>query len=59
VNSIPGIALGALLLALAQNFGVWKISSQWQDAIAFVLLLLFLLIRPEGFLGKKVKKAVV
>lgn len=59
VGSIPGAALGALLLALAQNFGVWKISSQWQDTIAFAILLVFLLFRPEGFLGKKVKKATV
>jgi len=59
IASIPGVALGALLLALAQNFGVWKISSQWQDAIAFVILILFLLFRPEGFLGRKVKKAMV
>jgi branched-chain amino acid transport system permease protein len=58
-GSIPGVALGALLLALAQNFGVWKISSQWQDTIAFVILLIFLLFRPEGFLGRKVKKVTV
>ncbi|MGD8782281.1 MAG: branched-chain amino acid ABC transporter permease [Ignavibacteria bacterium] len=59
VGSIRGIALGALLLALAQNLGVWYISSQWQDAIAFAILLVFLLFRPEGFLGRKVKKAKV
>jgi branched-subunit amino acid ABC-type transport system permease component len=59
VNSIPGIALGALLLGMAQQFGVWKISSQWQDAIAFIILLAFLLFRPQGFMGRKVKKAVV
>ena len=59
VGSIPGVALGALLLGMAQHLGVWKISSQWQDAIAFVILLAFLLIRPEGFLGKKIKKATV
>ncbi|MCX5905465.1 MAG: branched-chain amino acid ABC transporter permease [Proteobacteria bacterium] len=59
VGSVPGAALGALLLALAQNFGVWKISSQWQDTIAFTILLVFLLFRPEGFLGKKVKKATI
>jgi branched-chain amino acid transport system permease protein len=58
-NSIPGIALGALLLGLAQQFGVWYISSQWQDAIAFVILLVFLLFRPQGFMGRKVKKASV
>jgi branched-chain amino acid transport system permease protein len=58
-GSIPGVALGALLLGLAQHLGVWKISSQWQDAIAFIILFLFLLIRPQGFLGRKVKKAEV
>ena len=59
VGSIPGIALGALLLGMAQHLGVWFISSQWQDAIAFVILLLFLLFRPQGFLGKKVKTATL
>lgn len=59
VGSIPGAALGSFLLAFAQNFGVWKISSQWQDAIAFCILLLFLLFRPYGFLGKKIRKVEV
>ncbi len=59
VGSIPGVALGALLLGLAQHLGVWKISSQWQDAIAFIILFIFLLVKPEGFLGKKVKKAKI
>ncbi|MBW2738995.1 MAG: branched-chain amino acid ABC transporter permease [Deltaproteobacteria bacterium] len=59
VGSIPGVALGALLLGMAQHLGVWKISSQWQDAIAFIILLIFLLFRPQGFLGKKVKKVTL
>ena len=58
-GSITGVALGALLLGMAQHLGVWKISSQWQDAIAFVILLIFLLFRPQGFLGKKVKKVTL
>ncbi|HET6454421.1 MAG TPA: branched-chain amino acid ABC transporter permease [Armatimonadota bacterium] len=58
-NSIPGIALGALLLGMAQQFGVWKISSQWQDAIAFFILLAFLLFRPQGFLGRVSKMHAV
>jgi len=56
-GSIPGVALGALLLGMAQHLGVWRISSQWQDAIAFVILLAFLLFKPEGFMGKKIRKA--
>ena len=59
VGSIPGLALGALLLGLAQHLGVWKISSQWQDAIAFIILFVFLLVRPWGFMGRKVKKVSV
>lgn len=59
VGSIRGIILGSLLLALAQNLGVWYISSQWQDAIAFAILLIFLLFKPEGFFGKKLKKAEI
>ncbi|MCK5057942.1 MAG: branched-chain amino acid ABC transporter permease [Candidatus Aminicenantes bacterium] len=55
VGSIPGVALGALLLGFAQHFGVWKISSQWQDAIAFIILFVFLMFKPEGFLGRKKK----
>lgn len=59
VGSVPGVALAALLLGMAQHLGVWYISSQWQDAIAFVILLIFLLFRPQGFLGKKIKKAII
>lgn len=58
-RSVPGVVLGAFLLGMAQHLGVWRISTQWQDAIAFVILLIFLVVRPQGFLGKKVKKATV
>lgn len=58
-RNLPGIILGAILLGLAQNIGTWYMSSQWQDAIAFVVLIAFLLFRPEGFLGKKLKKSIV
>lgn len=59
INSIFGVTLGALLLAMAQHLGVWYIGSQWQDAIAFVILVMFLLFKPEGFFGKKIQSASV
>ena len=59
VSSISGITLGALLLATAQHCGTWYIGSQWQDTIVFVILVLFLLFKPEGFFGKKIKSATV
>ena len=59
VGSIWGIVLGSLLLATAQNLAVWYISSQWMDATAFAILLLFLLFKPEGFMGKKIRRTEV
>lgn len=53
LGSLWGGVLGALLLGLAENFGIWKIASEWKDAIAFVLLILFLIFRPEGIIRKK------
>jgi branched-chain amino acid transport system permease protein len=56
IGSLPGAALGGLLIGLAQNLGVWQLPSKWQDTIAFVILILFLLFRPYGILGKKPQK---
>ena len=53
IGSLPGAALGGLLIGLAQNLGVYWLPSKWQDTIAFVILILFLLFRPYGILGKK------
>ena len=53
VGSIPGAAVGGLFLGFAENFGIWKISAAWKDCIAFGILILFLLIKPSGLLGKK------
>jgi len=51
VTSLPGSVLGSYLLGLIENVGVWYFSSGYKDAIAFILLLIFLLVRPQGILG--------
>ncbi|MBU1136514.1 MAG: branched-chain amino acid ABC transporter permease [Nanoarchaeota archaeon] len=53
IGSVPGAILGAFLLGFAENFGIWYLPSGYKDAIAFVLLFLFLLFRPNGILGIK------
>lgn len=53
IGSIPGAILGGYFLGLAENLGIWKIQAGWKDAIAFGILILFLLFRPQGILGKK------
>lgn len=59
IDRTLGIVMGAVLLGMAQHFGAWFVGSQWQDVIAFVILVLFLLFKPEGFFGGKVKSATV
>ena len=58
-NSILGIACCACLIAAAQHFGMIWLSTQWQDAIAFIILVVFLFFKPEGFFGKKSEKSFV
>jgi len=59
IGSIPGAVLGGFFLGLAENLGIWKISAGWKDAIAFAILIIFLLIRPWGFLGIKKEKETI
>ena len=52
VGNIYGGVLGAFLLGFVENFGIWKISGEWKDAIAFALLIMFLIFRPRGIMNK-------
>ena len=51
VGNIYGGVLGAFLLGLVENFGIWKISGEWKDAVAFALLIVFLIFRPRGIMN--------
>lgn len=48
IGNVYGGVLGAFLLGFIENFGIWKISGEWKDAIAFGVLIIFLLWRPQG-----------
>lgn len=52
IGNVYGGVLGAFLLGFVENFGIWKISGEWKDAIAFGVLIIFLLFRPQGILKK-------
>lgn len=45
--------IGGITLGILQALVVWQWSAQWQEAITFVVLLIFLFIRPQGFIGEK------
>jgi branched-chain amino acid transport system permease protein len=53
IGSLPGAVLGGLVLGLAESVGARYISSGYEDAISFGLLVAILLIRPQGILGKR------
>jgi branched-chain amino acid transport system permease protein len=52
IGNIYGGVLGAFFLGFVENFGIWKISGEWKDAIAFGVLIIFLLFRPQGILKR-------
>ena len=53
IGSTYGAVLGAFLVGIAENFGIGYLPSSYKDAIVFILLFIFLLIRPQGILGIK------
>ncbi len=58
IGSIPGAFLGGLLLGIIEIFAKAYISTQLSDAIVFAVLIIVLLIKPTGLLGKKLREKV-
>jgi branched-chain amino acid transport system permease protein len=57
IGSIPGAMLGGLFLGLSESYATGYISSDYEDVFAFTLLVIFLIFRPSGIMGKaKVEK---
>lgn len=53
MGSLPGALVGGLLLGLAEVFAVQYVGSSWRDLVAFGLLFLILLVRPQGLFGAR------
>ncbi len=58
IGSIPGAMLGGILLGVIENLGKAYISTKLSDAIVFAVLIVVLLIKPDGILGKKRREKV-
>lgn len=57
IGNIPGAVLGGLLMGLVELLVIWAGFSAWRDAIAFIVLIVVLMVRPGGLLGSnKVEK---
>jgi len=58
IGSIPGAVLGSFILGWTESLGTGYISSDYEDAYAFVILILILIVKPDGILGKNQKQKV-
>lgn len=55
VGSLRGAGIGGLILGLAESLAIWRLSTGWSEAVAFVILLCFILMRPEGLFGTRAR----
>ncbi|MBE6013165.1 MAG: branched-chain amino acid ABC transporter permease [Lachnospiraceae bacterium] len=53
IGSIPGAMLGGMIMGVSESLGAAYISSGYRDAIAFIILIIILLFKPSGLLGKE------
>ena len=58
IGSIPGAMLGGILLGMIEQFSKTYISTLWADAIVFGVLVLVLVVKPTGLLGKQISEKV-
>ena len=58
IGSIPGALIGGVILGVIENLTKAYISSQLSDAVVFSVLIIVLLVRPTGILGKKITEKV-
>jgi branched-chain amino acid transport system permease protein len=58
IGSIPGAVIGGLVMGVSEYMVVGYVSSTFRDAIAFIILILVLLIKPAGILGRNVTEKV-
>lgn len=59
VGSMRGLIGGALLVATAQHLAAYYIDTKWMDAVAYIILILFLIWKPLGFSGKQLRKVEI
>lgn len=55
LGSIPGAFVGGIVIGVLEGVAVWKISSEWQSAVAYALLFVIILFRPTGLFGIRLR----
>lgn len=58
-ESLWGIAVGALILAAAQTLSAYYLDTKWTDAVTYLILIIFLIFRPYGVSGARIRKVEI
>ena len=58
IGSLPGAVVGSLVLGWTEAFATGYISSDYEDVFAFLFLILILIFRPGGILGRSLRQKV-
>jgi branched-chain amino acid transport system permease protein len=53
IGYLPGAAAGGIIVGLLQNLALWPLSARWQDVVVFGMLIVLLLLRPQGLFGAR------
>ena len=55
IGSLKGAIIGGYAVGIVENIGMWRIPTEWQSTIAFVVLFLILLFKPSGLFGRTLR----
>ena len=58
IGSIPGAVVGGMVIGLVRSLSSAYVGERWTGAIVFAILIVILVFRPEGLLGRRVKEKV-
>lgn len=58
IGSIPGAMFGGIIIGLVRSYGNWLVGANWTSALVFVILIVILVFRPAGLMGKHVREKV-
>ena len=59
MGSVPGAVIGALMLGVAEALTARYIGPQWAVVVFYVVILVVLLVRPQGLMGARLRQDVV
>jgi len=58
IGNLPGAMLGGFTIGIVESFATWKLGGQWSNVTVFAILVIALVVRPTGLLGRRTQEKV-